>query len=117
MSHTGPDYPTFGQFVEASKNIIAKIRGDTAITNACAARCGWVVWGFGQSVILPDDHPDDQPQPMMACDSPESLASCLECCCSESTPAMTATAGFDWTSLIAVLLPLILEWLKPKPKV
>jgi hypothetical protein len=122
--HLLPVYPTPDEFAAAAKFVIAKIRGDTSVSNAHAAHCGWIVAGFIQGTILPCDHPDDQPHPMQAkecpekCGDPEALAKCLEKCCPNGQPiAMQAAAGFDWSSLINVLLPLILSWLQPKPKV
>lgn len=110
-------YPVAADFEMAAPNVIAFILGtDPTVDAACAAHCGYVCQGYLMGMLLPcDGHP-----PMLAasggvmCRSPQDVASGLQSVLDSNTKGVAA-AGFDWFSLLTILIPLLLEWLKPKP--
>lgn len=119
-------YPKPDDFQAAAKNVIAKITGSSAVDNACAVHCGWVVLGYGANLLLPCEEAgsDLSIQPAAApagglkqCSTPQDVADCLELATSVQPsggqPAGVG-AGFDWQSLITALLPIILQWLSQK---
>ena len=109
-------YPAASDFNTAAPNVIAFIRGtDPTVDAACAVHCGWVCVGYFQDMLLPcgGHAPMRAASGGVMCRAPEDVAAGLQCVLDCHTKSM-AVAGFDWASLLQVLVPLILSWLQKK---
>lgn len=106
-------YPTAEDFEDAVSNVIATLGGDESDL-ACTAHCAWVVQGYIQGVLLPHTHEGVKgAAPVTTCKTKADAKAALESLRDAKKTGMQA-AGFDWYSLLTILLPVILEWLKPK---
>ena len=100
------EYPTLENAVEAGKNLYAMLTGSVPRDLACMAHCGWVVGGFGLSMI-PHDHP---PIVMTAPSTEEALAEALKPL-ALSHGSVSADA-LPWAQIALIVLELVKEWLR-----
>ena len=96
-------YPNLSEAVEGAKVVIAKIKDPSSISWSDAAQAGWVVQGYGQSMILPEGS-----------SVALSNVACLACLESFVSSDATAAATIPWDQIVSWLVPLILEWLSKR---
>lgn len=96
-------YPTFADFIPASKTIAAKIRGE-AVDLGCLVHCSWVVAGYAAS------HVDHDHEVMFQFQSEAALAGKLEELASGNSAA-TQAAAIPWKAIGLMILQLVEQWL------
>lgn len=101
-------YPTLQDVIAIVPEAAELIRSGK-IVSASGAHAGWVVWGYGQSTLLPDVPESAE---LVFC-PPEDAAASLESLRAAylTAPDASAAVSVPWGTILRLLLPLLLDWL------